>query len=77
MVKVDPFRGNENEDPHEWIELFNHTAIANNWPANRKIQIAAGFLKDAALDWYTANARNIAQWHINGTNNNFDDLFIT
>ena len=50
LVKVEPFKGTENEDPHEWIELFNHAAIANNWPNNRKVQIAAGFLKDAALD---------------------------
>ena len=50
--------------------------IANNWAANRKVQIAAGYLKDAALDWYTADATNIVQWHQNGQNDNFDDRFI-
>jgi hypothetical protein len=76
LVKIDTFKGREDEDPHEWIELFNRASVANNWPANRKVQIAAGFLKDAALDWYTANAGNIGQWHLDAANNNFDDLFI-
>jgi hypothetical protein len=77
LVKVDSFQGREDEDPYEWIELFNHAAIANNWTDNRKVPITAGFLKDAALDWYTANAGNIGQWHTTNANNNFDDLFIT
>ena len=76
LVKIEPFKGYKNKDPHEWIKLFNHAFIANNWPNNRKIQIAAGFLKDAALDWFTANVENIGQWHQNNANNNFDDLFI-
>src|SRR5438477_10245180 len=76
LVKIDSFKESEDEDPHEWIELFNRATIANNWPNQRKIPITTGFLKDAALDWYTANTRNIGQWHLNNTNNNFDDLFI-
>ncbi|RIA79739.1 hypothetical protein C1645_840033 [Glomus cerebriforme] len=43
---------------------------------NRKVLIAAEYLKDAALDWYVADAANIAQWHQNRQNNNFDDQFI-
>ena len=76
LVKIDSFRESEDEDSHEWIELFNCAIIANNWPNQRKIPIATGFLKDVALDWYTVNAGNIGQWHLNNANNNFDDLFI-
>ena len=30
LVKIDSFRGSEDEDSYEWIELFNHIVIANN-----------------------------------------------
>jgi len=76
LVKVDPFYGRDDEDPHEWIDLFNQAAVANRWAAGRKMAIAAGYLKEAAHDWYEADKANIVQWHIDGANNNFDDRFI-
>jgi len=75
LVKVEPFYGKDEEDPHEWIELFEQAATANRWPNNRKVAIAAGYLKEAAHDWYIANAANITQWHVNNNPNNFDDRF--
>ena len=50
LVKVEPFYGKDEEDPHEWIELFEQAATANRWPNNRKVAIAAGHLKEAAHD---------------------------
>jgi hypothetical protein len=50
LVKVDPFYGKDDEDPHEWIDLFNQAATANQWAAGRKVAIAAGYLKEAAHD---------------------------
>jgi hypothetical protein len=35
IVKVEPFKGREDEDPYEWIESFKHAATANNWPTYR------------------------------------------
>ena len=29
LVKVEPFHGKDDEDPHEWVELFNQAATAN------------------------------------------------
>ena len=29
LVKVESFYGKDDEDPHEWIELFNQAANAN------------------------------------------------
>ena len=50
LMKVDTFQGKEDKDPHEWIELFNCAAVANNWPNNKKVPIAASFFKDVILD---------------------------
>ena len=60
LVKVDPFYRRNDEDPHEWIDLFNQAAVANRWAAGRKIAIAAGYLKEAAHDWYEIDKANIA-----------------
>ena len=61
LVKVELFHGKDDEDPHEWIELFNQAATANQWPDNRKVAIAAGYLRDAAHDWYVNDRANIQQ----------------
>jgi hypothetical protein len=51
IVKVEPFYGREDEDPYEWLDKFNTAAVANRWPNDRRIPIAAGYLKEAALEW--------------------------
>ena len=76
LVKVEPFYGKDDEDPHEWIELFNQAATANRWPDNRKVAIAAGLLRDAAHDWYVNDQANIQQWHLANQQGNFDERFI-
>jgi hypothetical protein len=76
LVKVEPFYGRDDEDPHEWIELFNQAATANRWPDDQKIAIAAGLLRDAAHDWYINDQANIQQWHQPNQQGNFDDRFI-
>ncbi|GET60895.1 retroviral-like aspartic protease 1 [Rhizophagus irregularis DAOM 181602=DAOM 197198] len=37
---------------------------------------SAGFLKEAARDWYEEDRGNINQWHVNNNNDNFDTQFI-
>ena len=76
LVEVKPFYGEDDEDPHEWIELFNQAATANQWQDNRKVAIAAGLLRDAAHDWYVNDQPNIQQWHVANQQGNFDERFI-
>jgi hypothetical protein len=76
LVKVKPFNGRDDEDPYEWIDSFNRAAAANQWADNRKVAIAVGFLKETARAWYEADQANVAQWHLNGNANNFDDRFL-
>jgi len=76
LVEVEPFYGKDEEDPHEWIELFNQAATANQWQDNRKVAIAAGLLRDAAHDWYVNDRPNIQQWHVANQQGNFDERFI-
>src|SRR5215216_3674649 len=67
LVKVDPFYGREEEDPFEWIEMFKNAAHANNWPMNRWTPIAAGYLKEAARDWYTQHKEEVENWEDDNT----------
>ena len=76
LVKVETFHGRDDEDPHEWVELFNQAATTNRWPDDRKVAIAAGYLRDAAHDWFVNDRANIQQWHIQNQQGNFDDRFI-
>ena len=76
LVKVQTFHGKEDDDPHEWIDLFDQAKEANRWPNDRRIAIAAGFLRDAALDWYNGDRANINQWNVNNGNNNFVTRFL-
>ena len=42
----------------------------------RKVQIAAGYLRDAAQDWFQNDRINIDKWHANNDNGSFDLRFI-
>jgi hypothetical protein len=55
LVKPTYFYGTDNEDPYEWLASFERAASANQWTNNRKIAIAAGYLRDAAAKWYNEN----------------------
>ncbi len=54
IVEAPTFSGKEDEDPHEWITMFNQAFTTNGWREGnnqeRKIAIAAEYLKDAAQD---------------------------
>ncbi|CAB4445181.1 unnamed protein product [Rhizophagus irregularis] len=76
VVDVPFFYGRDDEDPYEWCQLFEAAFAANGWPDNRKIALAAGFLKEAARDWYEDDKGNINQWHVNNDANNFDTRLI-
>ncbi|CAG8658333.1 11868_t:CDS:2 [Cetraspora pellucida] len=52
LVHVKLFYREEEEDPHEWVELFDHAADANNWAPERKVKIASGYLCGLAAYWY-------------------------
>ncbi|CAG8767577.1 17466_t:CDS:2, partial [Rhizophagus irregularis] len=76
VVDVPFFYGRDDEDPYEWCRLFEAAFAANGWPDNRKIALAAGFLKEAARDWYEEDRGNINQWHIDNNADNFDTRLI-
>jgi hypothetical protein len=61
LIKVDTFSGKENENPYEWVEMFENAAEANNWPTHRLQAIAPGYFKDAARDWYVANKDDLTR----------------
>ncbi|CAG8847284.1 32006_t:CDS:1, partial [Racocetra persica] len=50
LVRVEPFFGTEEEDPLEWVELFDRAADANNWTPGRKTKIASGYLRGVAAN---------------------------
>src|SRR5439155_24309238 len=62
IVKVEPFYGKETEDPYEWLESFEQAALANQWTRNRRVEIAPGYLRDAARDWYLSNRNELNYW---------------
>jgi hypothetical protein len=70
IIDVPTFHGQDNEDPHEWLQLFESAFAANGWPDNRKLAFASGFLRDAARDWW---ATNQAQQNNNTINVYHDD----
>ena len=55
LVPVKRFSGKSEEDPSDWIAHFEKAAKANNWTANRMVEIAGGFLENVAADWYEDN----------------------
>ena len=65
IVDVNTFHGREDEDPYEWLQLFEQAHTTNGWPEGnlgmRKVQYAAGFLRDAAQDWFQNDKANITR----------------
>ena len=41
----------------------------------RRKNIASGYLRGNAAEWYETDQANIAQWHIDGQNDNFRERF--
>src|SRR5919205_3541536 len=85
LIKVTDFHEKDDEDPYTWLDTFKQAAIANNWADNvRKLEIAKGYLKDAASDWIRtatdANAQNqIVRFLSGGANEDitsFDTRFL-
>ncbi|RIB30064.1 hypothetical protein C2G38_2153636 [Gigaspora rosea] len=61
-VRIKCFFSTEDEDPIEWFDDFERAAEANNWNGDRRLQIASGYLKEAAADWYKEERINISYW---------------
>jgi len=83
IVDIPTYHGRDDEDPHTWLETFNQGFITNGWPEGqnqaRKINIVAGFLRDAAADWYQQDKTNITRYHDNNHNqgaNNFTNRLL-
>ena len=79
IAKIEPFYGREDEDPVDWLKVFEKAAIANRWEAaRRKRDIAASYLREAAADWYDRTKDIMGINWTSGYNNgnNFTDLFI-
>src|SRR5205823_6899473 len=56
IVSIPTFHGTDEEDPHEWLRLFEQGFDANGWQPGadqaRKMTLMAGHLRDGAADWY-------------------------
>ena len=79
IAKVEYFHGKDDEDPVEWLAIFDKAAATNNWTTERrKKEIAAAYLRDAAADWFDANSNAMGNnWNTGGNGgNNFTDLFL-
>ncbi|MBV8803376.1 MAG: hypothetical protein JO131_10540, partial [Gammaproteobacteria bacterium] len=52
VIDVPLFYGNDEEDPEEWLQLFEQAHQANGWSNDnsQKIALAAGDFRDAARD---------------------------
>src|SRR5256886_8805839 len=79
IMKVKEFYGRDDEDPHEWCAEFEKACAANGWGGNdnniRRKNIASSYLRGNATEWYETDQANIAQWHIDGQNDNFRERF--
>ena len=62
LIKIEPYHGRDDEDPHEWMELFAQAAVTNRWQGDRRIEIATGYLRDAARDWFARVRNTITTW---------------
>src|SRR6185369_10738344 len=76
-AKVVDFYGKDEEDPVEWLTSFTRAANTNRWTTEaRKCQVAAGYLKGAAADWYDGVSIAInGNWDTANNGNNFVALF--
>ena len=45
------------------MRQFQTATSANNWSKDRYIQIAAGYLKGPAFDWFTDQQTNLTEWN--------------
>ena len=61
VIDIPLFHGNDDEDPDEWVQLFEQAHQANGWSNGdaRKIALAAGHFRDAARDWYLRLPANV------------------
>jgi hypothetical protein len=79
-AKVSDFSGTEAEDPVDWLRNFNRASETNRWAAGqRRVQIAGGFMKGIAANWFDENKNAIGNDWATGTGNNntanFEDMF--
>ena len=79
IMRIKEFYGRDDEDPHEWCAEFEKASAANGWAGNdnnvRRKNIASAYLRGNAAEWYETDQANIAQWHIDGQNDNFRERF--
>jgi hypothetical protein len=54
------------------LDKFNTAAVANQWPNDKRIPIAAEYLKEAALEW--AQGKAFEYWD-DGTDDNIARSF--
>ncbi|TMI92781.1 MAG: hypothetical protein E6H08_11560, partial [Bacteroidetes bacterium] len=77
VIKLDFFYGKKTEDPVSWLAAFNKAKETNNWRDERRVKIAAGYLKGEAAEWYEGKKTDITDHWASGDNgqNNFTDQF--
>src|SRR5260363_180552 len=76
-VHVRTFKGEEDEDPVEWVEAFERAADANNWARARKIKIASDHLAGITASWYNDQKDDLLYWdNDDNSENSFVQSFV-
>ena len=77
VVKIEIFQGKKTEDPVSWLAAFNRATDTNKWADDRRVKIAAGFLRGEAAEWFDGKRNDIGDHWTANTNggNNFTDLY--
>jgi hypothetical protein len=78
IVEYPVFYGRDDEDPHQWVELFEQAFTSNRQQEGvnqtNKINIAAGCMREAAFAWYRSDMANIQRWEDNTHNVGANDF---
>jgi hypothetical protein len=61
IIKYTTYKGNESEDPIEWINNFERAAKANKLADDDRLNAVIGLLQDEAVAWYE-NIKVILEW---------------
>ncbi|HVI20426.1 MAG TPA: hypothetical protein VM660_00015, partial [Bacillus sp. (in: firmicutes)] len=77
VIKIEPFHGKKTEDPVSWLAAFNRAKTTNQWRDDRRVDIAAGYLRGEAAEWFEGVKTDIGVHWTAGANggNNFTDKF--
>ena len=60
IAKANYFYGKAGEDIKEWLAKIDQMIEVNNMDAERRVVVAAAYLRNVAADWYETDKENIS-----------------